>query len=423
MGNTIKQIYASLELCETEIKILVGEFFNTRFNIIRADRYPTDAISDFKIIDAEKLSQDIKKAVDNSSEKIGSSIEQVILVLPPYNFKRFPLRSKVLIENRIIKKEDIARAISNSLKTQIDNDVMVIDAVIIKYTANGIVTRRLPENEVCDELYVDIDLLCADREMCYEYVSVIENSGIKVLDITLGNYAAAKEASLFEESLSRNILLMDVNLSCSYLSVLSKGKLASTEILFDGLNSIINKVYRDLSLPYNDIPKLVKYSLNYESEYPDDVIYAYNSQGTTKTISTKELNECAEKPLNDLIDKLLLMCKPVIDSGALIYLTGEAEQMKAFHKLLEEKASQKIKTYHPETIGIRNSAYASVYGAFFVYRDKALLNNLNVNCIDMLTYEKLIDQKELDTEGETITTKIKNLFKQYMEKGGTINDK
>jgi hypothetical protein len=53
-----------------------------------------------------------------------------------------------------------------------------------------------------------------------------------------------------------------------------------------------------------------------------------------------------------------------------------------------------------------------------VYRDKVLLNDINVNCIDLLRYDALIDHKELDSEGETITTKIKNLFKQYLEKGG-----
>jgi len=52
-----------------------------------------------------------------------------------------------------------------------------------------------------------------------------------------------------------------------------------------------------------------------------------------------------------------------------------------------------------------------------VYRDKVLLNDLNVNCIDLVKYENAIDQKQFDSEGETITTKIKNLFKQYMEKG------
>ncbi|MBQ1533951.1 MAG: hypothetical protein IIZ64_03935 [Erysipelotrichaceae bacterium] len=414
MGNHIKQIYVSLQLCENEIKILVGEYFNTRFNIIRSEKYPISSISDFKITNREELVRDIRNAINDCSDKIGSQIEQVILVLPAYNFKRYPLHSTVIPENGIVRREDIARAVSNSLKANRDAGVMVVNPVIVKYTVNGISTRRLPEKEVCDELTVDIDLLCADIEMCYEYVSVIEESGIKVLDITLNNYAIAKEAALLEESLNRNIVVLDIEKSCTYLTLLSKGKLVSAEVVFDGLNSLINRVYRNLNMPYNDIGKLVKYCVNYGSEYPDDTIYAWSDQGTTKTISTAQLNETVEEPLKALSEKLLTMCKPIIESGAMIVLTGEGEKMKELANALSEGCNGQLKTYYPDTIGVRDPSLTALYGAFFVYRDKVLLNNLDVNCIDLLAYDSLIDQRQLDSEGETITSKIRNLFKQYI---------
>ena len=413
----MKQIYAAMELCESEIKILVGEYYNTRFNIIRADKYPTNTISDFKISNKEDLIKDIKAAVAKTSEKIGADLEEVLLVLPAYNFKRFPLRSKVVIEEGVVRKEDIARAVSNSLRSQVDKDVMVVNPMIVKYTVNGLSTRRLPEKESTNEVICDIDLLCADINVCYDYVSAVESSGVKVLDIVLNTYGIAKEASLFEESLSRSIIVLDVNRSCTYLSLLSKGKLVSTEIVFDGLNSLINRIYRTYSIPYNDIAKLVKYSVNFDSEYPDDIVYAWSQGGTTRTITTKDLNETIEKPLDSLCEKLITMCKPIIDSGATIVVTGEGQQMAMFEKVLQEKAGCSVKSYYPDTIGVRDPSFAALYGAFFVYRDKVLMNDLDVCCVDLMKYDSLIDHKELDSEGETITTKIKNLFKQYMEKG------
>ena len=418
MSKNIKQIYAAIELCENEIRILVGEYYNTRFNIIRADKYPSNAISDFKVMNQEVLISDIKNAAAKTSEKIGSQLEKVLLVLPAYNFKRFPLRSKVVIESGVVKKDDIARAISNSLKSAVDKDVMVVNPMIVKYTINGIATRRLPEKELCNEVIVDIDLLCADIGVCFDYVSAVESAGLQVLDIVLNTYAIAREASLFEESLNRSIIVLDVHRSCTYLSLLSKGKLVSTEIVFDGLNSLINKVYRTYNIPYNDIAKLVKYSLNYESEYPDDIIYAWSDSGSTNTISTGMLNEVLRKPLDTLCDKLITMCKPIIDAGASIVLTGEGEQMKALSDTLKEKAQCELRCYYPDTIGVRDPSFTALYGTFFIYRDKVNMYDLDVSCIDLLKYDSLIDQKQLDSEGETITTKIKNLFKQYIEKGG-----
>ena len=418
MSKSIKQIYVAVELCENEIRILTAEYFNTRFNVIRCDRYETKAISDFRITDKVQIVKDLKQAFTQSSNKIGSDIEQAILVVPAYNFKRFPLKSKIVLENGKIDKKDVARAVSNSLKAAVDKDVMIVDPAITKYTINGISTRRLPDKETGDEMIVDIDLLCADMQMCYDYVSVIEESGIKVLDIILNNYAIAKEASLFEDSMSRNIIILDVHKSCTYLTLLSKGRLASTEIIFDGLNSIINNVYRSYYMPYADIARLVKYTADLNTRYPDDAVYAWTDQNNTKVLTYKQLNDAVEKPLNAFCDKIVTTCEPILKTGAEIVLTGEGQQMKSLKDRLRTLCNCEISDYFPDTIGIRDASMTALYGAFIVYREKALMNDLNVSCIDLLKYDELIDQKNFDSEGDTITTKIKNLFKQYIERGG-----
>ena len=74
MNNSIKQIYASLEIGEREVSLLVGEFFNTRFNIIKSEKIPCNAISDFKVIDRAELVQCIKTVVKNASDKIGAKV-------------------------------------------------------------------------------------------------------------------------------------------------------------------------------------------------------------------------------------------------------------------------------------------------------------------------------------------------------------
>ena len=416
MNKSIKQIYVSLELCENDLKVLVAEYYNTRFNVLRVERKATKAISDFKIVDRELLKSEIKELINNCSNKLGAKIEQVVLVLPAYNFKRFPLRSKVIPDKGMIEKKDIARAITNSLKAEVDNDVMIVNAMPTKYIINGISSRRMPEKEFCDEMLVDIDLLCADKEMTYDYVSVVEESGIKVLDITLDTYAIGKETSLFEESLKQNVICLDINRNCTYLSLFSKGKLVSTEVVYEGLDTIVNEIRNRFNIPYNDVLKLIKYDVNFNSQYPYDIIYAYNSDVGTLSISTKQLNETVINPLEDLVNKLVTMCRPIIEQGASLFITGEGQQMSSLVNKIKELSNCECKSYYPDTVGVRDSSLTSIYGSLFVYKEKVELNDLNVNCINLLEYDNHIDKKEIDTEGETITTKIKNLFKQYVEK-------
>jgi len=417
MDTSIKQIYVALQVDGNRLRILVGEYFNTRFNVIKLEESKTDAIVDFKVVNKDLLVSDIRKLIEYTSNKIGAKIEKVLLVLPAYNFKRFPLTSSVTPVNGMVSKNDIARSISNSLKASVDNDVMIINPFIVKYTVNGIQTRRIPENETCESLLVDIDLLCADKQMSFDLVSAIEESGVEVLDICLNNYAICKEASLFEESSKKNVIVLDINSDVTYLTLLSKGKIVSSEIIFDGLNKLVDQIYSEYHIPYESIPRLLKYSVNYDDNKQDCIVYAYNQNDKSVTISSKQLSDLVENRLNGFVDKLALMCKPILEKGETsIIVTGEGEQMQALIDKLEQGFNSKVKGYYPDTIGVRDASLTAIYGSLVAYRDKVLMNNLNVSCIDLLEYDQLIDERSIDTEGATFTTKIKKFFIQYLNR-------
>ena len=416
MSKSIKQIYVSLELCENNLKLLVSEYYNTRFNILRVERSATKAIRDFKIVDKQLLISDIKTLVNNCSKRIGAKIEQAILIIPAYNFKCVSLRSEIVPEDGVIRKKDIAKCISDSLKYKVDSNLMVINSVVSKYYVNDIPTMKMPDRESCKSVTLDIDLLCADKSIVYDYVSIVEESGIQVLDITLNCYCICKEASLIAESLKQNIILMEINRNYSYLTLLEKGKITSSEIFYDGLNTIINSVRRKYDIPENDLIKLIKYDIDYYDNNIDDIVYAYNQSSGTRTITASDLNNEALDAINSLVNKLLSVCKQIIDNGAVIFITGEAQQMKALVDKFKELSNCEVKSYYPDTIGVRDPSLTALYGSLIAYKEKAELYDLNVTCIDLLEYDSHVEQKDINTEGETITTKIKNLFRQYVER-------
>ena len=159
MTNTLKQVYASIYIDDNLLQILVGEYYNTRFNIIYTNTTPIGGILDFKIADYDLVVKTIKEEINTASIKIGATIKKAILVLPAFNFKRYPLRVSVVPNGGILTKKDVARALTSSLRTPVDSDLTIVSAAIIKYMINGISTRRLPEREVCEEVLIDIDYL------------------------------------------------------------------------------------------------------------------------------------------------------------------------------------------------------------------------------------------------------------------------
>ena len=417
MSNRGKQVYATLKFDDDKIQFLVAEYSNTRFNIIATYTNDIEGIVSYKIVDKEKVLEGIKLGIDGISKKIGAKLEKVILIVPPFNFDRIPLKVSVIPTNGKIKKEDVARAITNSLKANVDEHLVIVNTLISKYTINGIASRRFSENENCDEAEIDIDLLCADKEMIYSYIEIVIEAGLEVLDLTLNNYAIAKESILLDNSINKNIIMLDIGKNITYLTLLSKGRLVGSEIIYDGLGNIEEEVYKKYHLPMTSIPRLIKYNVDYASNYPNDAVYAWNKDDKAKSITVKELSDFVEKPLNDYIDKIIVMCKPILEKGADLWVCGEGSAMAALVKKLREASGAEVRTYYPDTIGARNSELCAVYGALYVYKEKASLNNLDVNCVNMLEYEQLVSQVQEDEESESITSKIRNLFEMYKDRG------
>ena len=417
MTNGLKQVYATLKFDDNKLQIIVAEYSNTRFNIIATYNNPIEGIVDFKIVDKDLVVDYLKKGIESISKKIGAKLEKVILIVPPVNFKKTYLTVSTVPEDGTLKKSDIARLTTNALQANVDDDLVVVNTLISKYTINGISTRRLLENESCDEAFLDIDLLCADKDVVYSYVDVVLKAGVEVLDIVLNNYAIAKESVLLDNSINKKIILLDIGNEVTYLSLLYKGRLMSSEIIHDGLANMENKLYEKYHLPLTAIPRLIKYNVDFNSAYPNDAIYAWNKDDKTYSLTIKELSDFIEEPLDEYLDKILMMCKPLLEKGADIWICGEGSNMLALVKKLRSLSGQEVQTYYPDTIGARNSELCAVYGALYVYREKANLNNLDVNCLNPLEYEEVVSKVEEDEESESITSKIRNLFEMYRDKG------
>ena len=93
-----KQIFASLEISDHEVRLIVGEFFNTRFNIIKVERIPCGGMSYDQVADPGAVIDAIHKAADDARKMIGAKVERVILGIPSYNMRRYSLKSTVQID-------------------------------------------------------------------------------------------------------------------------------------------------------------------------------------------------------------------------------------------------------------------------------------------------------------------------------------
>lgn len=407
-----KQIYAALEISEHEVRLVIGEFFNTRFNIIKVERVSCNAFNGTNVI-KEEIIKSVKKAVENASKSIGANIEKVILAIPSINFKRLPLKVRVEVEG-VVAIEDVKEAVKKATSTKIDNNLALIQAVCIKYTVNGISSRRIPINERCNELLVNIDLLCADRKVAFDIVSSVTEANLEIMDIYLDTYATCKEAALFEQTVDQNVILLKVENNNTTLSLLSQGKIHSIDRINMGLSDIVESLINKYEFPIDAAVNLVKYNARMNLKtYSKNPIYIWSKNNETKTINEMELCDTIKQSVEQWLDLVSSMCQPILQvSKPTVIITGEGGEMQGLDNLLSDKLNIEVKSYSPETLGGRRSSLTSTLGLFYAYKDQQVITGNSSNSVNMDQFEKTITYKNGNKSNpeESITKKLKGML-------------
>ncbi|MBR3356767.1 MAG: cell division protein FtsA [Solobacterium sp.] len=418
-----KQIFAALELSDQEVRLVTGEFFNTRFNIIKVERIPCSGLTCSEITNEEAVIAAINEAKENTKKRIGAEVKKVILAMPSYRFRKYSFKSTVDVEgiDKTVTIQDVRNAMAKAETMEIGKDLALIQTVCVRYTVNGISARKIPIGERCSQLTVDIDLLCADRKFSYDIVACVEKSGLEIMDIFLDVYAVGKEAALFEQAVDEQKIILKVERGATTLGLLRQGHLTAAKVFNAGIGSLAAPLVDTYGIKREMSVELLKYSarLNQEvcSTNPVHIWAAKNENGEneTRTINEQQLVACVQKNIEIWLDYLQKTCVPILQAGeTAVIITGEGGETDGLDELLAKRLGVEVHTYTPETLGGRNAGLTAALGLFYAYKDRLAITGYTDCSLDMEAFEKSVayrDRKADSTNKEdTLTNKIKGLF-------------
>lgn len=404
-------LHVALEIADHEIRFAIGQFYNTRLNILKVERVACSGILGTQIIDQASVVTSLKAAAEHVSNTLGLPLKRVLLALPSLSTHRYTRRIEVQIEDRVTLK-DLQSALHEALNTKLPDTQELINVFITKSIVNGITMRRLPINEVCESLTVDVDLICADRELVYRYAQTVEKAGLEISEISVDSYAFGKEASLFEKSIDQYIISLKVERQSSTLSLFAKGKLMSSEVLDLGTHQLIGEIAHAKQLPIDVADRLLHHNVRLGLDhYPTTPIYLWSNEGKTQTLSELEISKLIEKPLTAWLNSIKMAIMPILaTSNARLVLYGESAEINGLDQLLAHLCGCECELYIPATLGVRSSSLATVAGLFYVVKDQSHLRHYEAG-VDMLAFDQMIQipSKETTTE-DTLSGKLKGLF-------------
>ncbi|WZU02963.1 hypothetical protein MGH68_09095 [Erysipelothrix sp. D19-032] len=96
--------------------------------------------------------------------------------------KRINRQLRIPITGRI-SESDVRRAYNELAKAQYPEGYILTNILMSKFFVNGSSTRKLPLNEKSDALTIEAECYYGKQSVIFPYVSVVEKSGLKILDI------------------------------------------------------------------------------------------------------------------------------------------------------------------------------------------------------------------------------------------------
>lgn len=412
-----KEIYASVEIADHEVRLVVGEFYDSRFNVLQIERTAIQGIHNKKIVDEQNVVNGIIKVMKEAEQSLGFHIERVLLALPSVDVKRYNQRVHVIPEatSKRIRLKDIQRGLTDAINYKPDENLELVNVGCIKYITNGITSRKMPIDEISELLVMNVDLLFANKDIVYSYARCIEKAGLEILDICLDSFAIAQEAAIFEQTVDKYVILVDISRQNTTLTLFTHGKMVSCEVLKEGYGNWL----KDLCENYH-VNEEVAYRLAQntccmqEDKAKDHVIYVWSEQGEQKQLTEKNVVDCVAKHMRTWVSHVNESCMPIIESGDVSYLvTGEGCQIQSIDEVLGD-LNAPYQIYVPQTIGARDASLASCLGLFYSWKEQSgLRNDQRTSCSEAeikRAMDQAISQTPSSNEDGGFTKKLKKIL-------------
>lgn len=410
-----KRVYASIEIADQEIRLVVLEIFESRYNVLRVESVACSGVQNQTIVNEANVVSAIRTAVTNAQAALGYRIERVLLAIPSVNVMRSNQKVHVQIEDgtKSIRLFHIQQGYNKAIQKKLGDDVEFVNANRISYIVNGQETKKIPLSQTCEEFTMDIDLLYANKEMIYAYARCIEQANLEILDLCLDSYAIAQETAVLVQSNDRPIIQLDLEKDHCTMGFFTNGRLISCANLENGYNSFIEDITKKYRLSDEVGYRLLQniFSGN-EDENSDVIVYIEQKEDMRVEITAKELaNVCLPK-IRQWIANVNEACTPIVRQGNAKYvITGKGSNISVL-KDMDKAFNAETLIYEEQSIGARDGSYVCGLGMAYAWQDINRIRHsdkISANNNELEASIDSINQQSKNGEGG-FTKKLKSVI-------------
>ena len=416
----MKEIYATLDIGSTTLKLVVAEVISANVNILFSSKVTSHGVRKGVITDAEALVEDIKKVVREADEELNTTITSVGLVLPSINARIYQgdAITKVNNANDKITIDDVIRALKLSTRFQRNRDEEIVSTIPIHYALDTKSTDKLPLGMRSASLKVDSMIVTSKKKFFYGYLEAVEKAGLELLDVTIDAYASALEA--FDEAyLKEGAILIDIGCYSSTVSFYEDGYLKYIAQANTGGYDLTKAISEKWWISMDKAERYkIKYGTCEKNVGDDDVIHTNKVDNEVVNYTQQDLSDVLREAVEGMMEEIKTKIDVINDGRSYeTVIVGGGGELPSLDVIASSVLNAPVRCYRPETIGVRDMSYVPALGLLYYLNDRKefLGNNVSLTLPDISSTMniRLKGFTKAKDESKTPKRKLKRVLENF----------
>lgn len=407
----MRKIFTSLDIGSNTIKVVVGEFINSKLNILSAVKVKSRGYVNNYILDKEALINQIKEAISKTEEELNIKIRKVILNIPAYNLDFKLTDGRIDIENDTVSSNDIVKLLQDVSKNKIEPKNELICTLPIIFKVDDEETNN-PYGKRGNILSVKSIIVSTDKKNIYDLAGIVSECNLDIIDITttgLVDYYNFKSKELD----TKNIAIINLGSTTTNISIYSKGIFINNKVIDDGGFYIDKEIASNYNLKRNETEylkeKLALAVINNAEE--KETITLTNKNGEEITINQYELSKIVSEKMDNLVKvikkNINLLTKKEI---SYIIITGGLSEIKDINLLINKTFNKNGKIGKINNLGARDNSYSVALGMLKYFNSKLLLRNKEFSSLSEDEIDAMCTISEKNTSKNSLISKVVGYF-------------
>ena len=372
-------IYVSLDIGTSSVKVIIGEMVSDTLNIIGVGNVKSEGLRKGSIVDIDETVHSIKRAIEQAERMIGLKINQVIVGVTGNHVSLLPCHGVVAVssDNREITNEDVARVIDAAQVVSIPPEREIIDVIPKQFIVDGLDEINDPRGMIGVRLEMEGTIITGSKTILHNTLRCVERAGLEIVDIGLQPLAAGAFA-LSKDEKNMGVAMIDIGGGSSTVAVFENGHLRGTSVIPVGGDHITKDLSIGLRTTTEEADKLkLKHGHAFYDHASEDELFEVSIIGSDQQqqfnqLEVADIIEARMEEIFSLVqDELKHMNIRDLPGG--FVLTGGTANMQGVLELAQDIFQSRVRIAIPDYIGVREPQYTTAVGLIqFAYKNAKL---------------------------------------------------